>query len=63
VSSPEFKGGEALALLPGEVMDAPSLEVPKTMDGLMWWGASSPWQRLEVGDLKVPSNRSHCVMI
>lgn len=29
-----------------------SLEVPKAMDGsVSWWGASSPWQGLELGGL------------
>jgi len=44
-------GGEAPALLPSTV-GAPSLEVPKAMDGalggLSWWGAPSPRQGLDL---------------
>ena len=39
--------GEELALLPREAVGAPSLEVPKAMDGaLIWWRATTPWQGL-----------------
>lgn len=42
---------------------APSLEVFKAMDvaldNLNWWEATSPGQRLALGDLEVPSNLSH----
>jgi len=39
---------------------APSLEVPKArLDGAMgkvsWWGATSPWQGVELDDLQGPS--------
>jgi len=45
-------------------VDAPSLEVPKArldgaLDSLIWWGATSPWQRLEWVGFEVPPNPRH----
>ena len=56
------EGSEALALLP-RAAGAPSLEVPKAMDGtLSCWEAPSPWQGLELGGLYGPLQLNHSVI-
>ena len=56
IHHPDRSGASAraryVALLPRAV-GAPSLEVPKAMDGApcsLSWGALSPWQGLELSD-------------
>ena len=63
------EGGEALAQLPREAVDVPSLKVLKarldTAPGrLSWWEAALPmaWGLNWVG-FKVPSNPNHSVIL
>ena len=63
----KLKGGRFRLALLSRAVAAPSLEVPKAMDGTLGrvrsWGAASPRQEVRLGGLQDPFQPKHSVTL